>query len=107
MKVLTFGWDFPPQTTGGLGIACQGLTRELAHEGIEVIFVLPRSQKVQGEGKFIFADVEKMVRTREVTSSLVPYLGSQTMVDVYDQFGRRKIYSRTILDEVHAFAHKA
>jgi glycosyltransferase involved in cell wall biosynthesis len=107
MKVLTFGWDFPPQTTGGLGIACQGLTRELAHTGVEVIFVLPRSQEVQGTGKFIFADVEKMVKTREVTSSLVPYMGSQTLVDVYDAFGRRKIYSRTILEEVHAFAHRA
>lgn len=108
MKVLTFGWDFPPQTTGGLGIACQGLTRELAHKGVEVLFVLPRSQQVQSSaGRFIFADVEKMVRTREVTSSLVPYLGSQTMVDVYDVFGRRKIYSRTILEEVHAFAHAA
>ena len=66
MKVLTFGWDFPPQTTGGLGIACQGLTRELAHSGIEVIFVLPRSQKVHGTGRFIFADVEKMVLSRAI-----------------------------------------
>jgi glycogen synthase len=107
MKVLTFGWDFPPETTGGLGIACQGLTRELAHEGVEVIFVLPRTQNVKGNARFIFADVEKMVRTREVHSSLVPYLGSQSMVDVYDATGRRVIYSRTILEEVHAFAHKA
>jgi glycogen synthase len=107
MKVLTFGWDFPPETTGGLGIACQGLTRELAHEGVEVIFVLPRTQTVKGNARFIFADVEKMVRTREVHSSLVPYLGSQSMVDVYDATGRRVIYSRTILEEVHAFAHKA
>ncbi len=107
MKVLTFGWDFPPETTGGLGIACQGLTRELAHEGVEVIFVLPRTQKVHGGGRFIFADVEKMVKTREVQSSLVPYLGSQTLVDVFDVSGKRKIYSHTILEEVHAFAHKA
>lgn len=107
MKVLTFGWDFPPQTTGGLGIACQGLTRELANEGIEVIFVLPRSQEVHGNARFIFADIEKMVKVREVQSGLVPYLGSQSMVDVYDAYGRRVIYSRTILEEVHAFAHKA
>lgn len=107
MKVLTFGWDFPPETTGGLGIACQGLTRELASEGVEVIFVLPRLQNVHGNARFIFADVEKQVKTREVHSSLVPYLGSQTMVDVYDATGRRVIYSRTILEEVHAFAHKA
>jgi len=107
MKVLTFGWDFPPETTGGLGIACQGLTRELAQEGVEVVFVLPRSQQVRGNARFIFADVEKMVKTRTVDSGLVPYAGSQTRVDVYDATGRRVIYSRTILQEVHAFAHKA
>jgi len=107
MRVLTFGWDFPPETTGGLGIACQGLTRELAHEGVEVVFVLPRSQKVHGNARFIFADVEKLIKTRTVESSLVPYLGSQTRVDVYDATGRRVIYSRTILEEVHAFAHRA
>lgn len=107
MKVLTFGWDFPPVTTGGLGIACYGLTRELAREGIEVIFVLPRSQKVFGTSRFIFADVEKMVRMREVASELVPYRGSQSMVDVYDATGQRKIYSHTILEEVRAFADKA
>jgi len=107
MKVLTFGWDFPPHTTGGLGMACQGLTRELAQRGVEVIFVLPKSQAVDGNSRFIFADVEKMVRTREVSSSLVPYTGSQTMVDVYDEYGRQHLYSRTLLQEVHAYAHKA
>ncbi len=107
MKVLTFGWDYPPHTTGGLGIACQGLSRELARGGIEVIFVLPRSQPVHGDGRFIFADVEKMIKYREVPSGLVPYAGSQTLIDVYDEYGKRRLYSRTILEEVHAFAHKA
>lgn len=107
MRVLTFGWDFPPHTTGGLGVACQGLTRELAHEGIEVIFVLPKSQTVEGNSRFIFADIEHMVRTREVTSSIAPYLGSQSMLDVYDEYGVRKLYQSSLLDEVHAFAHRA
>ncbi len=107
MKVLTFGWDFPPHTTGGLGMACQGITRELAQSGVEVIFVLPKSQAVDGHSRFIFADVEKMVRTREVPSAMVPYTGSQTMIDVYDEYGRHHLYSRTLLQEVHAYAHKA
>jgi len=107
MRVLTFGWDFPPHTTGGLGVACQGLTRELAQEGIEVIFVLPKSQTVEGDSRFIFADIEHMVRTREVTSSIAPYLGSQSMLDVYDEYGVRKLYQSSLLDEVHAFAHRA
>jgi len=107
MKVLTFGWDFPPHTTGGLGVACQGLTRELANEGVEVIFVLPKSQSVEGTSRFIFADIEHMVRTREITSSIAPYLGSQSVLDVYDEYGVRKLYQNTLLEEVHAFAHKA
>lgn len=107
MKVLTFGWDFPPHTTGGLGVACQGLTRELAKEGIEVIFVLPKSQSVEGSSRFIFADVEHMVRTREVSSSIAPYLGSQSLLDVYDEYGVRKLYQNSLLDEVYAFAHRA
>lgn len=107
MKVLTFGWDFPPHTTGGLGVACQGLTRELAHEGIEVIFVLPKSQAVEGDSRFIFADIEHMVRVREISSSIAPYLGSQSLLDVYDEHGVRKMYQSSLIEEVYAFAHRA
>jgi len=107
MKVLTFGWDFPPHTTGGLGVACQGLTRELAKEGVEVIFVLPKTQEVDGYPRFIFADLEHMVHTHEVNTSIAPYLGSQSLLDVYDEYGVRKLYRSTLLEEVHAFAHKA
>jgi glycosyltransferase involved in cell wall biosynthesis len=36
------GWEFPPHISGGLGTACYGLTRGLAHHGVEVLFVAPR-----------------------------------------------------------------
>lgn len=42
MKVLMFGWEFPPHITGGLGTACYGLTRALSSLGVEMIFVVPR-----------------------------------------------------------------
>jgi hypothetical protein len=29
MKVLMFGWEFPPHISGGLGTACFGLTESL------------------------------------------------------------------------------
>ena len=41
-RVLMFGWEFPPHNSGGLGTACLGLTRALAHEDVEVVFVLPK-----------------------------------------------------------------
>ena len=41
MKVLMFGWEFPPFSTGGLGTACKGLTKALAQRNVEVTFVVP------------------------------------------------------------------
>lgn len=36
------GWEFPPHISGGLGTACEGLTRGLASQGVEVLFVVPK-----------------------------------------------------------------
>ncbi|MDO4736072.1 MAG: glycogen/starch synthase, partial [Bacteroidia bacterium] len=41
MKVLMFGWEFPPHIAGGLGTACHGLTKGLAKHDIDVLFVMP------------------------------------------------------------------
>jgi len=41
MKVLMFGWEFPPHIAGGLGTACYGMTKGLAHAGVEVLFTMP------------------------------------------------------------------
>lgn len=42
MKVLMFGWEFPPYVSGGLGRACYGLTKAMAEIGIDMIFVMPK-----------------------------------------------------------------
>lgn len=88
-------------------MACQGLTRELANQGVEVIFVLPKTQRVAGHSRFIFADAERMIKQYSVPSSIVPYTGATTMVDVYDVTGVRKLYSHTLLQEVYAYAKRA
>ena len=44
MKILMFGWEFPPHISGGLGTACYGLTKGLSEiEGIELTFVVPKA----------------------------------------------------------------
>ena len=43
MRVLMFGWEFPPHIAGGLGTACYGMTRGLARNDVEVIFVMPKA----------------------------------------------------------------
>ncbi len=43
MRILMFGWEFPPHISGGLGTACYGLTKGLSQVGeTDVIFVVPK-----------------------------------------------------------------
>jgi glycogen(starch) synthase len=42
MRVLMFGWEFPPHISGGLGTACHGLTESLGKEQVDVLFVVPK-----------------------------------------------------------------
>lgn len=110
MRVLTFGWDYPPTRNGGLGVACYGLTRELVASGVEVIFVLPKRQEVIGQGRFLFAEEAKLVKVREVDSLLRPYQNADSQlyfIESYDAEGRPVIKSRSLVDEVHRFAHLA
>jgi glycosyltransferase involved in cell wall biosynthesis len=110
MRVLTFGWEFPPSKNGGLGVACFGLTKELIHNGVEIIFVLPKSQDVKGDATFRFADDERLLSIRHTDVSIQAYAQSHSTVDViigYDKAGKAIIKSRTILEEVHRFAHQA
>ncbi len=41
MKILMLGWELPPHNSGGLGVACYGLCRALAHRGVDIEFVVP------------------------------------------------------------------
>jgi len=43
VKVLMFGWEFPPHISGGLGTACFGLTQALAKANTHVLFVIPKA----------------------------------------------------------------
>jgi glycosyltransferase involved in cell wall biosynthesis len=43
MKILMFGWEFPPHISGGLGTASYGLTKGLSKfDDINLIFVVPK-----------------------------------------------------------------
>ena len=110
MKVLTFGWDFPPSRNGGLGVACYGLTRELATEGVEVLFVLPKKQETIGSPNFIFAGTERKTTVIEVNSAIAPYHSGDSQVKSvvgYHVDGTPKYATRSMLDEVRLFALEA
>jgi glycosyltransferase involved in cell wall biosynthesis len=107
MRVLTFGWDYPPKRNGGLGVACYGLTRELLGQGIEVIYVLPRQQPTVGAGKFVFADMAPLVKVRAIHSPLQPYHSAQAPLYITDATGQRIPTNRTTIEEVYSFAERA
>ncbi len=39
--VFMIGWEYPPHNSGGLGVACEGLTKGLANQGKRIYFTLP------------------------------------------------------------------
>lgn len=41
LHTLMFGWEYPPESCGGLGVACHGIVRGLLHHGARVTLVLP------------------------------------------------------------------
>lgn len=103
MKVLMFGWEFPPHNSGGLGVACLGLTRALAGQGIQISFVLPKKVNVSSDFlKIIFADTPN-VHIQEVDSPLSPYVTSESYREIRDGHAA-SIYGRTLFDEVRRYA---
>jgi glycosyltransferase involved in cell wall biosynthesis len=107
MKVLMFGWEFPPYHSGGLGTACAGLCRALSAQGHAVTFVLPRQVDVQSESvRLLFADSPPDLAIQPVNALLSPYLD----MEAYAQ-GRVSmesvLYGGDMLDEVRRYAIQA
>jgi glycosyltransferase involved in cell wall biosynthesis len=90
MRVLMFGWEFPPHISGGLGTASFGLTKGMATlDDLEVIFVVPKAwgdeepsmvrligaNRVPVAFKQIFyKGTRRPVEKIEVSSKIVPYI---------------------------------
>ncbi len=41
-KILMLAFELPPHNSGGLGVACLGMTKALAKKGFEIFFMLPK-----------------------------------------------------------------
>ncbi len=77
MDILMVGWEFPPFYTGGLGIHCYHLTKNLSDLGAKLTFLMPKN-KYHPE-----CDYMKIV---EVDSSFIPgpYASLQKVGENYD-----------------------
>ena len=112
MRILMFGWEFPPYISGGLGTACFGITKALKELGNEIIFVLPR---IRGEKKETYVELvsaseipfseasplyealQDSLNIRAIDSLLLPYTGE-------DQY--RELLAKAHGEQISAAAEK-
>lgn len=89
MRVLMFGWEFPPHISGGLGTASYGLTKGMATlEDLDVIFVVPKAWGDEDQSmvrliganqvpvaykKIFYKGYRRSIEKIEVSSKIIPY----------------------------------
>ena len=122
MRVLMFGWEFPPHIAGGLGTACYGLTRGLAKQEVDVKFVVPRAygDEDQRYARILDAsDVEAMYGAEfgedfwkqltmiHIDSNLVPYIAPEEFMHESKQWQKdRSVAWKDVWKERYTFSGK-
>lgn len=106
MKVLMFGWEFPPHIAGGLGTACYGMTKGLAYNDVEVLFVMPSASgdEDQSAVKIINASdvpVDTVTETVDeflgkvsfvhIGTNMIPYVDPQAFTEMVEEERKRQI----------------
>ncbi|MGN0092129.1 MAG: glycosyltransferase family 4 protein [Alistipes sp.] len=126
MRVLMFGWEFPPHIAGGLGTACYGMTRGLARNGVEVTFVMPKAsgdedkrfvdvvnasdvETVFGKVDSDAEDIIDKMSFIHIDSNLVPYLSPEDYVTYHDEFvktGEKRWETGDVWSQRYTFSGK-
>ncbi len=102
MRVLMFGWEFPPHIAGGLGTACYGLTKGLAKHGVDILFVMPSASGDEDQSAVKIVNASDVPFTQtwsemneflnkvdflKVSSNLVPYIDPM----LYEEYAGSKM----------------
>lgn len=107
MRVLMFGWEFPPHIAGGLGTACYGIVKGLSHCGVSTMFVMPSASgdEDQSAAQFINAsdvpvqitdtmnvdDFLDKVQFVHIGTNMVPYLDPAEFHTLVEEDRRRQV----------------
>lgn len=122
MKVLMFGWEFPPHITGGLGTASYGLTKGLVKHDLDIIFVVPKAYgdedqravrlvngsdiPVNYKNKEIQEFVQKLTYL-EIGSNIMPYVDPEEFEKLHENEAKLlKENEHLILGEKYNFSGK-
>lgn len=106
MRIAMLGWEYPPHIVGGLGTACEGLSRALARHSVEILFVVPRLHGDENAGHMRLVDsigrskspaagctsesgeCERM--TVRVPAALKPYMTAEAYIGFIEDLQRRR-----------------
>ena len=111
MRVLMFGWEFPPHIAGGLGTACEGIVKGLAYNGVETLFVMPNASGDEDQSATTIlnaSDVEvrnvsstveefiNKVKFLYVDSNIVPYVDPDEYYDAIEKMKAKGLEETTV-----------
>ena len=106
MKVLMFGWEFPPHIAGGLGTACEGIVKGLAYNGVETLFVMPSASGDEDQSATTIINASDVavdtvsstvdefldkVKFIHIDSNLVPYVNPDEFETLVEEERRRQV----------------
>ena len=111
MRVLMFGWEFPPHIAGGLGTACEGIVKGLAHNGVETLFVMPNASGDEDQSattilnasdvavQNVSSTVEEFinkVKFMYVDSNIVPYVDPDEYFEAIEKMRKEGLTQTTV-----------
>ncbi len=106
MKVLMFGWEFPPHIAGGLGTACEGIVKGLAYNGVETLFVMPSASGDEDQSATTIINASDVAVDNEcstvdefldkvkfihIDSNLVPYVNPDEFETIVEEERKRQV----------------
>ena len=115
MKVLMFGWEFPPFFSGGLGVACEGLTTGLSKLNVDITFVIPQGPENLHSDKVKLLVANNLpnykIHVKKINSLLLPYNSEESYQKHYEKIKKTtttgKLYGSTLYQEVARFTEIA
>ena len=111
MRVLMFGWEFPPHIAGGLGTACEGIVKGLAHNGVETLFVMPNASgdedqtctTILNASDVAVSNVSttvdeflRKVRFINVDSNIVPYVDPEEYFEAIEKMKKEALTETSV-----------
>ena len=108
MRVLMFGWEFPPHIAGGLGTACEGIVKGLAYNGVETLFVMPSASGDEDQSATTIINASDVavdtvsetveeyldkVKFIHIGTNMVPYADPEEFSRLVDEDRKRQVKS--------------